>query len=108
MRTLTEGEKRKVVVRYLGGDVAMFTTAVRECIPQVRTEAKGYAPIEELAGCCRGSKVNMYVAHQGTFHHKLLELLACGRPMLAYPGESDESRRLVREAGGELLEPVVG
>ena len=103
---LTEGEKGKVVVRYLGGDVAMFATAVRECIPHVRTEARGYVPTEELAACCRGSKVNMYVAHQGGFHHKLLELLACGRPMLVYPGESEESRRLVLEGGGELLEPV--
>ena len=103
---LPEEERRKVTVRYLGGDVAMFTTAAREWIPQIRIEARGYVPIQEMAVSCRGAAVNMYVAHHGGFHHKLLELLACGRPLLAYPGESDESRNLVRSAGGELLEPA--
>ena len=39
-------------------------------------------------------------------HHKLLELLATGRPVIAYGGETAESFRLRDQAGGILHTPA--
>ncbi|MBA2238502.1 MAG: glycosyltransferase [Lysobacter sp.] len=104
-RRLPEADRERVEVRYIGGDAAMFQQAVQAVSLGVRAHAGGYVAIEEMASAARAAAVNMYVTHQGSFHHKLLELLASGRPVLAYPGESDESRALAAQVGGELIEP---
>jgi hypothetical protein len=57
-----------------------------------------------MADVCRSAVANLYVCHSGTFHHKLLELLACQRPLIVCPSESEESRRLVKQVGGLLYE----
>jgi hypothetical protein len=57
-----------------------------------------------MAAACRSAIANVYVKHDGTFHHKLLELLSCGVPVIVVPGESEESRRLARAVGGALHE----
>lgn len=104
-RSLPLAERERVRVRYLGGDTAMFETAVRTTRLSVRTTAQGYLGIEEMAGAAGSAAVNAYVAHDGGFHHKLLELLASGRPLIAFPRESSESRAVATEFGGQLLEP---
>ena len=102
--SLTPLERQRVSVSYLGGDIEMFQRAVHRWITGICTVAHGYVPAIELAKLCRASTVNVYVAHAGGFHHKLLELLACEQPILVYPAESDESRLLAKEVGGELFE----
>lgn len=101
---LTPLERQRISICYLGGDIEMFQRAVQRRITGICAGARGYIPAIALAKICRASTVNVYVAHAGGFHHKLLELLACERPILVYPAESDESRLLVKEAGGELFE----
>ena len=49
-----------------------------------------------MAEICQHALANIYVFLGRTFHHKLFELLACRRPVMAYGGELSES---IAEAG---------
>jgi hypothetical protein len=45
----------------------------------------------------RNVRINVYVRKPpNLFYHKLLELLAADRPILAYPGETDESHSIAK------------
>lgn len=57
----------------------------------VEIELPGYVSPEEMAQLCQHSLANIYVFLGRTFHHKLFELLACRRPVIAYGGELPES-----------------
>lgn len=102
---LSLAERERVQLCYFGGDTKMFEQAVQLNPPMVSTRAEGYIPVEEMASAARAAAVNIYISHDGNFHHKLLELLACGRPVMAFPSECDESRRLSAQVNGELIEP---
>jgi glycosyltransferase involved in cell wall biosynthesis len=103
---LTAADRVRVQVCYLGGDLARFETCVATSRRGFEARAMGYLPTGQMASACRRAAVNAYVVHDSGFHHKLLELLACGRPLIAYPAERAESRRLAAEVQGELLEPA--
>jgi glycosyltransferase involved in cell wall biosynthesis len=51
----------------------------------------GYVSPDEMARLCQHALANIYVFLGRTFHHKLFELLACRRPVIAYGGELPES-----------------
>lgn len=104
MGGLAECERSRVRIRYLGGDTDLFEEAAAGIIAQQHLDVPGYVAIGEMARLCRLALANMYVRHDGGFHHKLLELLACGRPAVVYPRESAESWELVERTGGRLLE----
>jgi hypothetical protein len=97
-------QRSQLVVRYLGCDNSIFMAAAARCIPELQVDCPGYVPLRDFARHCRNSVVNMYVAFPGLFHHKLLELVACQRPILVCSAESDEAKRLVNVAGGQLME----
>ncbi|MHB8872442.1 MAG: glycosyltransferase [Myxococcaceae bacterium] len=102
---LTAADRARVQVCYLGSDLARFEACIGMRRRGFEARAIGYLSAGDLAPACRHAAVNAYVVHDGTFHHKLLELLACGRPLIAYPAERAESRRLALQVQGELLEP---
>ena len=104
-RGLAQDERERIQIHYVGGDVAIFEQAVQASKLVVLTHALGYLPIDQMAAAARSAAVNMYVAHNATFHHKLLELLASGRPLIAFPVEGHESRALAAQFGGALIEP---
>jgi glycosyltransferase involved in cell wall biosynthesis len=90
------------VVYYAGSNSDLAQHALRVLSPTCDVEVHGYLPLHELAELCRSATINAYIRSPRTFHHKLLELLACGRPVIAFPGETDESRRLAAQCGGRL------
>lgn len=57
----------------------------------VAVELPGYVSTNEMARICRHAIANLYVFFGRGFHHKLFELLACRRPVIAYGGELRES-----------------
>jgi glycosyltransferase involved in cell wall biosynthesis len=105
-RTLTASERQQVVLRYVGGDVGMFERLIELAGLEVACQADGYVPVPSMAVSCREAAVNMYIAHEGSFHHKLLELLASGRPVMCYPQEGSEAHMLAAGLQGELIEPL--
>lgn len=93
-----------VLVRYFGADGVRFSAAAARLLDRVAHKAMGYVPPETLAAACQQAMANAYLGHPGTFHHKTLELLAAGRPLLVCPAERDESRRLTAQVSGQLIE----
>lgn len=91
---------------YAGGDSHRAATVLQPLSGLADVRVHGYLPLPELAVLCRSASVNAYIRTPKTFHHKLLELLSCGRPVIAFPGETDESRRLAVQCGGTLLTPT--
>jgi glycosyltransferase involved in cell wall biosynthesis len=102
---LPRDEKPRVVLRYLGTNVEEVKKAAASLLSGMVLDVPGYLPVGELAQYCKRAAANAYVAHSAGFHHKLLELLACERPTIAFPSEHRESRELAAALGGELLTP---
>lgn len=100
LSTLSETDRADVELAYAGREEAAFREAAKGLACRVRAEP--YLTLAELGRLCRGGAANGYLWHPGGFHHKLLELIACGRPVIAYPGELEESVLLARRFGGDL------
>jgi glycosyltransferase involved in cell wall biosynthesis len=66
-------------------------------------EIHDFVPLKQLQAIHRSCRVNLYMKSWRTFHHKVLELLAAGRPILSFPGETEEARRITKETGGTLF-----
>jgi glycosyltransferase involved in cell wall biosynthesis len=103
---LPAAARAKVALHYLGGDAEMMRTCFEGAGLDIELVAAGYLRPQALAEACGRAAVNAYVAYPGSFHHKLLELLACNRPVVAYPGESPEAHALAAGIGGALFSPT--
>ena len=71
----------------------------------VTVRGTGYVDTVEMARICQSALANAYIFHGQTFHHKLFELLACGRPVIAFGGELSESTALAAHLGMPLETP---
>lgn len=103
VRGLDENVETRIEVVYAGTDAARFRNGGRTLNERCRVVVHDYLPLADLAGLCRQASMNLYIRNRRTFHHKLLELLACGRPVLAFPGESEEAIELAKRVQGRLL-----
>ena len=102
---LTPQERDRVQLRYLGGNAQMFEEAAARADLGIPYKSLGYRPVAEMAGHCRQAVVNAYIATPLGFHHKLLELLASAKPVLAFPDEDEEARTLALQVAGDLRTP---
>jgi hypothetical protein len=102
LRTKSEDDRRQISFCYAGSDSARVMPAAQGLEGLIGVDVRGYVPLPELAALCKGSAVNAYLWSSTTFHHKLIELLCCRRPIISFPGERDESVRLAKDTGGSL------
>ncbi len=90
-------------LRYFGTDGDRLRAAASGLGRMCEIDIQGYRPLDELYQALRASRVNLYVRSPTTlFHHKLIELLSCGRPIVTIRRESVEARRIAAELGGRL------
>jgi glycosyltransferase involved in cell wall biosynthesis len=101
---LPQSQSVTVELCYMGSDGAKFDALVQSGLHGIERRNLGYVDTRRMAAHCQGGAVNAYIGHSGTFHHKLLELLACGRPLLVVPGEGREEKALAQRSGSTLLE----
>lgn len=59
-------------------------------------------PHDRLAQLCHDAAVNCYIWATFGFHHKALELMACRRPLITFPGEHPETFVLAERVQGDL------
>jgi hypothetical protein len=84
---------------YAGGDHQRV--AVAAGILEHRCRIRILPPLDPaaLAALQATASANLYIKGRGTpFHHKLIELLAAGRPVICHPAETPESARIAGEA----------
>lgn len=94
---LPSEERSGIRFVYAGSDVERVRAAISRTGLECEAELCGQLPIGELARRAGASFANSYLWAPFTFHHKLLELLVAGRPVLAFPGEHAESRELAAQ-----------
>jgi len=58
--------------------------------------------LADMLALCRRAMVNCYLTCDQTFHHKVVELLCCGRPILCFPADQAEALTLTQRVGGDL------
>jgi glycosyltransferase involved in cell wall biosynthesis len=100
--SLQSGDRQLVELLYAGPSHERVRNASGVSSLSCRVRIERYLPLAELGRICQTAAVNTYQWSPLTFHHKLLELLACRRPVISFPGEHEESIRLAREIGGDL------
>lgn len=91
---LAAAGKGRIGFHYAGTDQHRVEAAVKSLGLSGISVVQGQVSIEELAGLARGARAVCYLWAPFGFHHKLLELLVVGTPVIAYPGEHAESRML--------------
>ena len=88
-------ERQAIRIVYVGSDARRVTGALNAGEPwPCAVKVMSQLSIAELAALARGAFANTFLSASFTFHHKLLELLVCGQPLICYPGISDESHAL--------------
>jgi hypothetical protein len=95
-------DRHRISFCYAGSDSVRVTRAVDQLSREVRVDVRGYVPLPELSALCRSAAINAYLWSPTTFHHKVIELLCCRRPIVSFPGERDESLALAQNTGGSL------
>ena len=102
LQRLPPEQRLRVTFRYAGNAAAQVAALLtREPLACV-TMATPNVPLAELGPLCQASAVNCYIWNTTTFHHKMLELCACRRPIIAFPGEHAESIAIAKAVGGGL------
>ena len=91
--TLDPADREQVELVYAGASRDLLEAELAARPLHCRTRINGYLPLDDLGQLCRSAALNAYIWSPGTFHHKLLELLACRRPVLCFPGERPEIPR---------------
>lgn len=98
---------RETVLHYAGNDGEAVAAASLGC--RYRLKLEGYLPQDELHALQSDASANLYVHNpRCLMHHKALELIAMGRPVISYPGETDEVKDLAAEVGGSLFAAANG
>ena len=94
--------EREVVLHYAGNDADAVRVAASEQPFDVQLE--GFMVQDALHELQSRSHANLYVHNPVCLmHHKSLELIAMGRPVISFPGETREVTELAAEAGGSLF-----
>lgn len=100
-RAPSAGERVRLV--YLGSDAAKVRKLVAEVDLACDVDVQSFVNVAEMARRCRRAFACCYIKSDMTFHHKLLELLVSGRPVICYPAETEESLGLSRSFRNPLL-----
>ncbi len=102
LATLSPAERAVVEFHYAGTATADVASALAAAPLGCRACIHGPLSHAALAELCQSAAANGYIWLPLTFHHKLLELMACRRPVISFPGEHAESKELARQVVGEL------
>ena len=103
-REANSGTKRGLRLRYFGLNVDAMARVAAELGGVDGLEVIGMVDRQLLLISCAESAASVYIGSSATFHHKLLELAAVGRPLIVCPAESEEARELAEMYGLTLFQ----
>lgn len=96
------GRIRETLFRYTGAQHADVADAITQSGLVCETAVTPNVPHDELATMCHDAAANCYLWAAFGFHHKALELMACRRPVIVFPGEHPETIDLATRVSGDL------
>jgi hypothetical protein len=87
---LPQKERSKVYLKYAGNDTESVKGAAKKLTNLCNLNLLGFISVKELQKVHQTSIANLYIKINRTFHHKAIEILSAGRPVICYPEESNE------------------
>ena len=99
---LTEIEKSKVQLTYAGHDAEAVKKVMHQFNNFCHINLIGFIPLEKLKEIHESSIANLYIKIYTTFHHKTIELLSAGRPVICYPSEIEEAINIANRSNVDL------
>ena len=103
LEELPSTDRQSVRFVYVGSDTSRVFEALKASPLPCSTQVFGQLSIAELAVITCGAFANSYLVSAFTFHQKLLELLVCGRPVICFPVESEESIIIATQASARFV-----
>ena len=92
-----------ISVAYAGADTDLFYAAADPLKGRCAIEGHGLIPLAKLHARQRRAALNLHLHYAPVlFHHEIFELFAAGRPILCYPGESDEAATIAEQMGADF------
>jgi glycosyltransferase involved in cell wall biosynthesis len=99
--------KRNVQIVYAGHERANIEAMCKVLGIYGWIRFEDYLPTGALASLVRSADVNSYIsAARAGFHHKFLELVSAGKPVIAYGGELEESLQLSNGVAAVVFDPA--
>jgi hypothetical protein len=100
-----EGARPELV--YAGSSAARVRDAILRAGPlRTKVRVEEQLPYTEYTTLCARASVLAYISSERVgIHHRTTELPLFGKPMIAYPGDSEEAVGLVGSLGGVLATP---
>ena len=87
---------------YAGVSEDLVRGGCSELAQLCEVEIHRYLDFGDLMALCRSAMANCYIVSLRGFHHKVIELFCCGRPVLCYPGEKEEELELARSVDADF------
>jgi len=97
LESLGPAARSAVRLVYAGSDASSVRAALAAQPLACEIEVLEHLPVEKLAQRASQAFCCCYIWASFGFHHKLLELLATGSPVIAFPGEHTESKHLASQ-----------
>ncbi len=95
---------KNLTVRYFGSDLQKCAMLFESVTQRCAVKIEPYIDPGRLRALQCRAMVNVYPYFAPTlFHHKAIELMTTGRPLIAAPGESEECRELARKVRAPLF-----
>lgn len=89
---------------YCGDDHARVTALTTSLASLCKVDVRPFVAADELNAHQRRAAVNIYPRYRPMlFHHKFIECLSTGRPVICLPAETAECRRIAEETGITLF-----
>ncbi len=102
---LSSGGRGNVRLAYAGGDGALMRREAAALASRMDIAIDDFLPLAELRRRQQAATVNAYIrapARGSIFHHKVIELLSAGRPVICYPKDLPEAVEIAAETGAAL------
>jgi hypothetical protein len=87
---------------YCGNDDDLVRNIFADLSGLCRVTVNGYVGLDQLRDIQARAFANLYIKSERTFHHKVVELLGAGRPVICYRQEGAEAKSLAGEFGAVL------
>ena len=101
---LSATAKQNMELCYAGNESELVERVTAPLEEYCQRQFLGYIGLNELAALQASATANVYIHNNRClFHHKALELIAAGRPILSYPDETKETSAMAAEVGCALF-----
>jgi hypothetical protein len=100
---LPDDQRARVRLIYAGQDSENVEAATGILLDLCEVDIKGFVSLTELGAIHQSAIANLYIKNSFTFHHKTIEMLSAGRPLICFPEETEEAKNIAGSTQVPLL-----